>query len=104
MSGFEVVAGDIRSAAQQSEAAASGVKRADPSAEVGTLGSALPGSQSAAAAGRLATAWQKRFKGWHDDAEAQGTRMRSSAASYDASDYRADQQLRLMMHRTGETR
>lgn len=104
MSGFEVVVGDIRSAAQQSEAAASGVKGADPSSDVGTLGSALPGSQSAAAAGKLSTAWQKRFKKWHDDAEAQGTRMRSSAATYDASDYRADQQLRLMMHRTGETR
>jgi hypothetical protein len=28
----------------------------------------------------------------------------ASAATYDASDYRADQQLRILMHRTGETR
>lgn len=30
--------------------------------------------------------------------------MRESAAAYDASDYRADTELRLLMRRTGETR
>lgn len=102
MSGFEAVAADIRSAAEQINAAASEVLAADPSGRVGEVSGAMPGSQSAAAAGRLVDAWKRRFEGWSTDGDAQGTRMTESADAYDASDYRADQDLRLLMIRTGE--
>lgn len=102
MSGFEAVAADIRSAAQSIEAAAGGVAGADPSGDVSGVSGAMPGSQSAGAAGKLASTWQKRFTGWKDEAESQGERMTTSASEYDASDYRSDQKLRMMMHRTGE--
>ncbi|WP_445258610.1 hypothetical protein [Nocardioides aurantiacus] len=103
MSGFEAVAADIKAAGGQIEAAGAGVKGADPSGDIGGVSGALPGSQSSGAAGKLASTWQKRFSGWKDDADAQGERMTTSAAEYDASDYRSDQQLRILMHRTGET-
>ncbi|ROR89357.1 excreted virulence factor EspC (type VII ESX diderm) [Nocardioides aurantiacus] len=101
MSGFEAVAADIRSAGSEMSSAAAGAKSADPSGSVGDVATALPGSQSAAAAGKLVGAWRERFQGWHDDAEAQAERMRESAAAYDASDYRADVEQRILMHRTG---
>lgn len=103
MSGFEVVAADMRSAADQIEAAGTGVSGADPSGRVGDISGAMRGSQSAAAAGTLATKWQQRFSTWATDAEGQATRLRQSADEYDASDYEADQRLRILMHRTGET-
>jgi len=101
--GFEVVAGQIRSAARQMRAAAQGVRGADPSGEVGDVATALPGSQSSGPARRLANAWEERFRAWHDDGVSQADRMGDSADSYDASDYTADQRLRILMHRTGQT-
>lgn len=101
--GFEVVAGQIRSAAGQMRSAAQGVKGADPSGDVGDVGAALPGSQSADAAGKLANAWEERFRSWHDDAVTQSDKLSDSAAAYDSSDLIADQRLRVLMHRTGET-
>jgi hypothetical protein len=103
MSGFEVVADQIRSAAGQAKAAADGVKGADPSGDVGDVAVALPGSESAEAAAKLTDAWKQRFQGWYDDGVAQGERLTASADSYDVSDFNADQRLRTMMRRVGES-
>jgi hypothetical protein len=103
MSGFEVVADQIRSSATQVKAAAEGVRAADPSGEVGDVATALPSSQSAGAAAKLTDAWKKRFTGWYDDGVAQGEKLTSSAESYDVSDYNADLRLRNMMRHLGET-
>lgn len=101
VSGFEAVAADIRASSKEMASAATGVKSADPSASVDDVAAALPGSKSAAAAGKLVSAWRDRFTGWHDDAEAQSQRMEDSAGAYDASDYRADAEQRILMRRTG---
>lgn len=103
MTGFEAVAADIRAAAGQMRSAARGVTGADPSSEVGAVASALPGSESAKAAGGLTRAWEDRFRSWHDDATGHADRLDASADGYDASDYAADQRLRVLMHRTGQT-
>jgi hypothetical protein len=103
MSGFEVVADQIRSAAGQAKAAADGVKGADPSGDVGDVSAALPGSESAEAAAKLTDAWKQRFQGWYDDGVAQGEKMTASAESYDITDYNADLRLRNMMRHLGET-
>lgn len=89
MSGFEVVAGQIRTAATQVQAAADGVEDADPSSDIGEVASALPGSQSAGAAATLVDVWRRRFTGWHDDAQAHAANLTASADSYDASDQQA---------------
>ncbi len=104
MSGFKAEAEAIRSAGTEMTSAAGEVTSADPSGSVGDIGAALPGSQSASAATKLATAWSKRFKGWHDDGVAQGERMSKAAEGYDESDHRAAAAMRLMLHRTGEMR
>lgn len=103
MSGFEVVADQIRSAAGQVKAAAEGVKGADPSGDVSDVAAAMPSSESAAAAAKLTDAWRQRFQGWYDDGVAQGEKLTASAASYDVSDYNADLRLRNMMRHVGET-
>lgn len=103
MDGFKVVAGEIRAAARQMEAAATGVSGADPGHAVAPVAPALTGSQSAQAATKLATTWTSRFKDWHDDAHTESQKMTRAADNYDASDYAADQKLRLLMRRTGET-
>jgi hypothetical protein len=103
MSGFEVVADQIRSAARQLKAAADGVKGADPSGDVADVAAALPGSESAAAATTLTDAWKKRFQGWYDDGVAQGEKLTASAESYDVSDFNTDIRLRDMMRHLGES-
>ena len=103
MDGFKVVAGDIRAAAREMEAAATGVSAANPGHAVAPVATALLGSESAAAAATLATTWAARFKDWHDDTHAESEKMTRAADNYDASDYAADQKLRLLMRRTGET-
>lgn len=102
MDGFKVVAGDIRAAAREMEAAATAVAAANPGHDVADVATALPGGQSASAASALVAKWTDRFKGWHDDAHSQGERLTRAAANYDASDYAADQRMRLLMRRTGE--
>ncbi len=103
MSGFQVVAGQIRAAASQMQAAADQVEDASPGGDVAAIATALPGSRSAASTAALADAWRARFRGWHDDAAAQSRRLQASADSYDASDLEADQRLRILMRHTGET-
>lgn len=103
MSGYEVVQADLRAAGQQIEAAGTGVKGADPSGRVGEVSAAMPGSQSAGAATSLSSTWRTRFDSWAEDAEGQATRLRDAATEYDNSDYLADQRLRILMRRTGET-
>ncbi|GAB3654511.1 hypothetical protein GCM10027596_06420 [Nocardioides korecus] len=103
MDGFKVVAGDIRASAREMEAAATGVSGANPGHDVADVATALPGGQSAGAATALVTKWTARFRGWHDDAHSQAERLTTAAANYDASDFAADQQLRLLLRRTGET-
>jgi hypothetical protein len=104
MSGFEAEAEEIRSAGKQMTTAAGEVKAADPSRSMADVASALPGSQSAAAAGALATTWSKRFTSWSDDGVGQGERMAKAAERYDESDHRAATQMRLLLHHTGEMR
>ncbi|GAB3988272.1 hypothetical protein [Nocardioides marmoraquaticus] len=103
MSGFEAVASDIRDAAGQIEAAGEGVKGADPSGRIGDVKTALPGSDSATAAGNLVDKWRTRFQGWADDAGDQAQRLRDSANEYDNSDYLADVRMRQRSHRMGLT-
>ncbi|KRF17413.1 hypothetical protein ASG90_09040 [Nocardioides sp. Soil797] len=88
--GFEVVVADINAAAKKLKAAASGVKGADPSADVDDIAIALPGSKSGPKATALSTAWKSRFKKWHDDAVTEAGEQKKSADSYDAADYAAD--------------
>ena len=102
MSGFEVVAQQLRAAADQIGSAADGVRFHEPSRSVARVGSALRGGQSAAAAASLQNAWSDRFHAWHDDAVAQRRNLIASADSYDASDYQADARLQVLARRTGE--
>ena len=102
MSGFKAEADEIRSAGTQMTSAASEVEAADPSGSVGDIGTALPGSQSAAAAAKLATTWSKRFQGWADDGTGQGERLHKAAERYDASDHAAAVQMQLLLRHTGE--
>lgn len=92
--GFEVVVADINAAAKKLREAASGVKGADPSADVDDVATALPGSKSGPKATALGTAWKTRFKNWYDDAVAEAGEQEKSADSYDASDYAADLRIR----------
>lgn len=101
MSGFEVVADQIRASARDLRSAASTVKSADPSGDVGALSAAMPSSDSAKAVTKLVGTWRERFRDWHDDAESQAERLAASAADYDASDYRADAEQRILLRRTG---
>lgn len=101
MSGFEAVAADIRSGAADMDAAASGVKGADPSGSVDDVGTAMPDSLSAGAARKLAATWRTRFATWQSDAETHADSLRASAKAYDESDYRADVEQRILMRRTG---
>lgn len=90
-SGFEVVQADIRAAARKLGETAEGVENADPSKEVTPIGTAMPGSRSAAAAARLTSTWQTRFSTWGSDATTQQDKLVDSAADYDAADYASSQ-------------
>jgi hypothetical protein len=103
MAGFKAEAEAIRAAGKQMTTAAGEVKAADPSGDVADIGTALPGSQSAAAAAKLTTAWSKRFTSWHDDGVGQGERMSKAADRYDESDHRAAVNMQLLMRHTGMT-
>ncbi|WP_110183421.1 hypothetical protein [Nocardioides solisilvae] len=97
--GFEVVQQDIRDSAKKLAEVASGVRGADPSADVKGIADALPDSRSAASAATLQSTWRRRFKRWSDDAEAQRTALDTSAADYDQADHLADQQYRMARRR-----
>lgn len=97
--GFEVVVADINAAAKKLKEAASGVKDADPSADVDDIATALPGSKSGPKATALSTAWKTRFKNWNDNAVTEAQEQMNSADTYDASDYAADMaQRKLNLH------
>lgn len=85
--GFEAVREDIDESAAAISETARGVKTADPSDHLSIIASALPGSESAAAATSLAGTWTDRFKAWSDDTEAHAETRRGSAASYTRTDY-----------------
>jgi hypothetical protein len=101
MSGFEAQVSEIRTSGTKLDAAAEGVKGADPSGDVDMIATAMRGSQSAGAAAKLGAAWKTRFQDWHDDAVAQAEKVIASADTYDRSDYESDLRLRHAVRHIG---
>jgi len=90
---FEAVVADIDSSADGMTSAAETVGAADPSKDLGSIGTALAGGTSGAAATALASTWSTRFSSWSTDAEAHATARRNSAAAYTRADHEASQRL-----------
>ncbi len=71
------------------DAAVDVVKGLTPGDRVDDISSALTGSDSAIASGELRTAWNDRFKKWHQDAATFGETLRTAAENYDEADWQA---------------
>jgi hypothetical protein len=84
--GVSVVPGEIRSAAGKMEDAATGVRGNVPT-DVSGIADALPGSESAGAAGTLGTTWQTRFRGWAKRVDTHVAGMRSAADDWASTDH-----------------
>jgi hypothetical protein len=86
---FEAVVADIKASAAGMTAAAETVGGADPTKDLASVGSALQGGTSAAAATALSTAWTKRFDNWSTAAKNHGAARLSSADRYTHADHEA---------------
>jgi len=84
--GVAVVPAEIRTAASKLEAAAGGVRDHCPT-EVSGVSDALPGSESAGAAGTLAGTWETRFRGWATRTDAQAKGLREAADTWATTDH-----------------
>ena len=99
--GVSVVPGQIRTAAGKIDEAAQGATSHKPGDDIGAVSGALPGSQSAGAATSLVSGWNKRFKSWVTDSEANAKALRSAADNWSEKDELATAAYRRLMRRTG---
>ncbi|MRJ76601.1 hypothetical protein GEV29_08645 [Aeromicrobium sp. SMF47] len=86
MGDIEVVTAELRTAAGKVGEAAESVGAVTPGTAVGRISTALPGSDSASAARTCSTSWTRRLEDWVTAAEAQKSRLASSAENYDGAD------------------
>jgi hypothetical protein len=86
MGDIEVVTAELRAAAGKVGEAADSVGGVKPGAVVERVSTALPGSESAGAAGRCSTTWTQGLADWVTAAGSQKSRLETSAANYDGAD------------------
>ncbi|HEX2297218.1 MAG TPA: hypothetical protein VHH34_01650 [Pseudonocardiaceae bacterium] len=84
--GFTAIADGIRVAARQAAAAGEGARRLDLGAVATSIGQALRGTRSAAAAHELSTTWDTALATWSADVAEHARRLTDSAAGYETSD------------------
>lgn len=89
MTGYEAETGQIRDAASHVDDAVEVMGELFPGDRVHDIATALPGSDSAIAAGELHTRWNETFPQWHTDAGALAQSLRTGADAYDEADYQA---------------
>ena len=83
MGGIKVNSYDVKDAAKKFSTAAKQVTSADPSGDLSPIGTALPGSDSAAAVAALVTDWKAEFSGWTTRAQDQHDKLVKAADNYE---------------------
>ena len=93
MAAYEVVVADIEASADGMTSAGASVAAVDPTADLGSVATALTGGASAAAATSLTEVWSQRFTTWSTDAKKHGEARHTSATNYSRADHEAARQL-----------
>jgi hypothetical protein len=90
MDGFETEIADLRASAASARSAGEQANEINLGGAVSSVGSALPGSDSATAAGSLTEAWDSRVATWSVDTQGFAESVSASADSYAANDQQAE--------------
>lgn len=86
MSRLEMVRADVVDSANRIEEAATAVDGIEAGTTVERIASALPGSDSAAKAGTLASTWTQEYNTWASDVRDHAESMRNASALIEESD------------------
>lgn len=90
MDGFETEIADLRGSAAAAVSAGEQASEINLGGAVSSVVSALPGSESAIAAGSLTDSWESRLATWSADVRGFADSVSASADTYAASDEQAE--------------